>query len=155
MAPEAALETGVILRSGEDVGHQLAKNGAAPEKLHHAGGNGGAQESAAIKTADDAGGEFKLSGKSGANARGIFFRAAFGEGAAEEFAGTHGVEKAFAGERIDPSGGVAHHGPIFAEDGTLGESAFARRGQNVAVEARAFRGDFLFVDKGVQVRAEL
>ena len=60
---------------------------------------------------------------------------------AQQFAGLHGVEQAFAGQRIDPRGGVADQSPILAEDGAFGKRAFFRRRQNVAVEARALDGD--------------
>ena len=52
-------------------------------------------------------------------------------------------------------GGVTDHGPIFPDDGALGKSAFLGRRQNVAIEARTFSRNILFVDERLQVRAKL
>src|SRR2546423_3583431 len=155
MAPQAALEAGVILGAGEEITHELAKNGAATEELHHARGDCGAEKRAAVKAAHHAGGEFELAGKRGFDTRGVFFGTAFGECATEKLAGTHRVEQTFAGERIDPGGGVADHGPVFSNYRALRKSAFLGRRENVAVEPRAFGRDILLVDESVQVRAKL
>src|SRR5208337_2595867 len=97
MAEDALLKRGVILRAAEQVGEKLAEDGVALEELHHARGDGAAEERSAVETADEARGEFEFGGKRGFDTRGIFFGAAFGEGLAQEFAGAHGVEQAFAG----------------------------------------------------------
>jgi len=76
----------------------LAEYGVALEELHHARGDGAAEERSTVEAANDARGEFEFRGEGGFDARGIFFGAAFGEGLAKEFARAHGVEKAFAGE---------------------------------------------------------
>src|SRR5216684_7589518 len=69
MAPKPALQTCVILRSGEKISHELPENGAAPQKLHHARGHRGAQERAAIEATHDARGKFQLRRKRRLHAR--------------------------------------------------------------------------------------
>ena len=44
MAENALLQRGVVLRATEQIGEQLAEDGVALEKLHHAGGDGRAEE---------------------------------------------------------------------------------------------------------------
>src|SRR6266478_7208209 len=60
LAPKAALQAGVILRSAEKIAHQLPEYGAAPQKLHHARGHRGAEERPAIESPYDARGKFQL-----------------------------------------------------------------------------------------------
>src|SRR5215472_16486232 len=67
MAYNALLEGSVVLRPAEEIGHELAEDGAATHELNHTCGDGGTEEGAAIKAADDACGEFEFAGKSGAN----------------------------------------------------------------------------------------
>src|SRR3984957_1546987 len=113
VTPEAAFEAGVILTAAEEVADQLPKNRAAPHQLHHTRSDGRAQNRATIETPDDARSKFQFRGKRGANPGGIFFGASFGEGFAQQFSGTDGVKKPFAGKWIDPSGGIANEGPVF------------------------------------------
>jgi hypothetical protein len=155
VAPEAALEAGVILGAAEKVAHQLAEDGTAAHELNHARGDGGAEERAAVETADDAGGKFQLRREGGFDPSGVFFRAAFGERAAEEFAGAHGVKKSFAREGVNPSCGVANHRPIFAQHRAIGESAFFWRRQDVAVKLCVRGWDSVFTDKFAEMRFEL
>src|SRR5258707_669852 len=96
MAPEPALQAGVILRAAEKVAHELPEYGTAPQELHHARGHRGPQERTAIEAAHNARGKFELRRKRGLHARRIFFRAAFRKRAPEQFSGAHGVEKPFA-----------------------------------------------------------
>src|SRR5882672_12315343 len=105
MPDHALLKRGVVLSAAENISHDLAENCAAAKELHHAGGDGSAQESAAVEAANDARGEFKFAGERGANPVGVHLRMAFGDGFAEEFAGAHGVEQAFSGEGVDERGG--------------------------------------------------
>ena len=154
MAEDALLERGVVLRAAEQIGEKLAEYGVALQELHHARGDGAAQERAAIEAADDARGEFQFRGEGGFDARGIFFGAAFGEGLAQELAGAHGVEKAFASEGIDPGGGVADERPVPADDAAIRERAHLGRGQDVAVELGGFGGEFLGGRKSMEMRAQ-
>src|ERR1700746_3019251 len=108
MSHDALLERGVILCAAENIGHDLAEDGAATHKLNHARGDCGAEESAAIEATHNAGGEFKFAGEGRADPIGVHLGIAFGDGFAEKFAGAHGVEKTFSGEWIDESGGVAY-----------------------------------------------
>ena len=154
MSPEALLEGGVILRAAEKVADQLAENGVALEELHHAGGGGTAQKRAAIETAHDARSEFQFTGESGFDPGRIFFRATLREGTAEQLSRAHGVKKTFAGERINPGGGVSYQGPILADYAAMGKSALLRRREHVAIEFCGGGGNFLRIDEGVQIRAE-
>src|SRR5438876_66853 len=60
VAPEAALQAGIVLSAAEEIAHQLPENRAASDELHHARGYGGSEKRAAIETADDARGKFQL-----------------------------------------------------------------------------------------------
>src|SRR5260370_5917464 len=115
MSHGALLQRSVVLRATENVGHDLAESGAAAKELHHARGHGGAEESAAIEAAHDAGGEFEFAGESCADPVGVHLGIAFGDGLAEKFAGAHCVKEAFPGERIDECGGVASYRPVFSD----------------------------------------
>ena len=152
MAPEATFEAAVILSAAEEIAHELAEDGAAVHELDHVGGDGSAEERAAIEAAHDTSGEFEFAGEGGFDPRHVFFGAALGEGLAEQFAGAHGVEEAFAGERIDPGGGVSDERPILAENGAIGKRALLRRRKDVAVKFCVFSGDAVFFDKRAQVR---
>src|SRR2546429_6457750 len=44
VAPEAALQAGIVLSAAEEVAHQLPENRAASDELHHARGYGGSQK---------------------------------------------------------------------------------------------------------------
>src|SRR6266436_873672 len=154
MADYALLERGVVLRTAENIGHDLAENGAAAEELHHARGDGGTEECATVKAAHDARGEFEFAGEGRANPVGVHLRIAFGDGFAEKFAGAHGVEQTLSGERIDESGSITYQRPIFADDRALRKCRNLWRGKNMAVEARGFGGKFLLADKRLQVSAK-
>src|SRR5205823_3954521 len=67
MAPEAALQAGIILGAAEKVAHQLAEHGVAPDELHHARGDRASKERAAIEAPHDARGKFQLAGKCSAH----------------------------------------------------------------------------------------
>src|SRR5208337_2022796 len=73
MTEDALLKRGVILRAAEQVGEKLAEDGVALEELHHARGDGAAEERSAVEAANDARGEFEFGGKRGFDTRGIFF----------------------------------------------------------------------------------
>ena len=60
MAEDALFEGGVILRAAEEIGEELAEDGVALEELHHARGDGAAEERAAIEAANNACGEFEF-----------------------------------------------------------------------------------------------
>src|SRR5580693_149045 len=98
MAPQAAFEAAVVLRSAEEIAHQLPEHGATVHKLHHAGGDGSAEEGAAVEAAHDARGEFQFARECGFDPRRIFFGAAFRKRAAQELPGAHRVEKSLACE---------------------------------------------------------
>src|SRR5215469_1745861 len=155
MTYDALLERSVILRAAENVGHELAENGAAAHELHHASGDGGAEEGAAIKAAHDARGKFELTRESGADPVGVPLRVSFGDGFAEQFARAHRVEEAFAGERIDEGGSVADQRPVLADYGALGKGRNLGRGQNMAIETGGFDRELLPGNERLQVLAEL
>src|SRR6266849_4827802 len=154
MAPQSPLQAGVVLRAAEKVAHQLPENRTASQKLHHPRRDCGAQKRAAIKAPHDARRKFELRRKCRPHARRIFFRAAFRQRPAQQLARAHGIEQAFAGQRIDPRRRVAHHRPVFPEHMALRERALPRRGQHVTVKARAFGRNFLLLNKRVQVRLQ-
>src|SRR5215470_5313442 len=143
MADDALLERSVVLRAAENVGHELAENGAAAQELDHARSDRGAEEGAAVEAADNACGEFEFAGERGAYPVGIHLRIAFGDGFAEQFAGAHGVEEAFTGERVDESGSVAYQRPVFADHGALRKRSNLRRREDMAVEARVVEAEIL------------
>src|SRR6266568_1585761 len=58
VAPEAALQAGIILRATEEVAHQLTENRAAADELHHAGSHRTSQERSAVEAAHNARGKF-------------------------------------------------------------------------------------------------
>src|ERR1700756_953927 len=151
MAYNALLECGVVLRAAENIGHNLAEDGAAAKELHHASGDHGAEESAAIEAAHDARGEFEFTRESSADPVSVHLGIAFGDGFAEKFTGAHGVKQTFSGERINERGGVAYQSPIPANHGALRECWNLRRGKDVAVEARGFQGKLLLADESLQV----
>src|SRR5207237_809156 len=84
----------------------------------------------------------------------IFFGAALRERTAEQFAGTDGVEEPFAGERVDPRGGVADQRPVLADHVALRKRALLRRGQDVAVKLCVVCGDVLSFHERLQVSAK-
>src|SRR6266436_8814744 len=82
VAPESALQAGVILRAAEQIAHQLPEHRAAAQELNHARRDRTAQERSAIKTPHDARREFQFSAKSSLYPRRVLLRATFGERAA-------------------------------------------------------------------------
>src|SRR5256884_7508576 len=155
VAPEAALQAGIVLSAAEEVAHQLPENRAASDELHHARGYGGSEKRAAIETADDARGKFQLGRECGLDPGRIFLRAALRQRTAKKLAGADCVEQPFASERIDPGGGVADQRPVLADNVALRKRALLRRGQDVAVELCAFRWKVLLLDKRLQMPAKL
>lgn len=154
VAQQAAFEAGVILRAAEEIADELAKDGTAAEEEDHGGGDGAAEEGAAIEVADEACGVLEFVGEGGFDEGGVLFRKTVGEAAAKNFSGAHGVEEAFAGERVHPGGGVADEGPVAADDGALGEGVFVGRGEDVGIEARGIGGELLAGEEGIEVGAE-
>src|SRR5215467_535298 len=155
MTNHALFQGRVILGAAENIGHELAEDGAAAHKLDHARGNGGAQERATVETAYDARREFKLAGESGADPVAVSLRIAFGNGFAQKFARTHGVEQAFACKRIDESGGVSDERPVFPDHCTLRKRGNLRGREHVAVKAGVFGLEVLLADENLQVLTEL
>src|SRR5262245_53213395 len=106
MADNTLLQSCVVLRTAEDVGHELAENRAATHELNHARRDRRSQERAPIEAAHNACRKFKFARKCGANPVGVALRIALGDGFAEKFSGAHSVEEAFAGERVNESSSV-------------------------------------------------
>src|SRR5260370_9018108 len=107
MAYDALFERSVVLRTAENIGHDLAENGAAAEELHHARGDGGTEECATVKAAHDARGEFEFAGEGRGNPVGVHLRIAFSDGFAEKFAGAHALEQTFSAHPIGKRGPIA------------------------------------------------
>src|SRR6266704_2829171 len=116
VAPEPALQAGIILRAAAEVAHQLPEHRPAPYELHHARGDRTAQNRAAIETPHDTRGKFEFGGESSLDPRGILLRAALGERAPQQFAGANRIEQPFAGKWIDPRGRISDKSPVFAHD---------------------------------------
>src|SRR2546430_10877818 len=57
VAPEAALQAGIVLSAAEEVAHQLPENRAASDELHHARGYGGFEKRDAVEKAGEGGGQ--------------------------------------------------------------------------------------------------
>src|SRR5262249_49449983 len=129
-------------------------DGAATHELNHACGDGGTEEGAAIKSANDACGELEFAGKSGANPVGVALGIAFGDGFAEKLAGAHGVEETLAGEWVHKSGRVSNQRPVLADYGALGKRRNLRRRKNVAVEARILRLEFLSANENLKMLSQ-
>src|SRR6266481_9074261 len=155
MAPESPLQAGVILRAAEQIAHQLPEHRAAAQELNHARRDRTAQERSAIKTPHDARREFQFSAKSSLYPRRVLLRATFGERAAQQFAGANGIEKAFAGEWIDPRRRISNKRPVLSDDVSFGKRALLRRGQDVAIKLCALRLYTVLVHKGLQMAAQL
>src|SRR5262249_44113727 len=119
VAADAFLERRIVLRAAKNVRHQLAEHGTALEELHHASSDRGPEECTAIKAANDARGKRQLRSEGSADPVGVNLRLTFREGFAEQFSRTHGIKKAFAGQRIDPSGRIADKRPILSNDSAL------------------------------------
>ena len=154
MSHDTLLERRVVLRAAEDIGHDLAEDRTAAQKLNHAGSDRGAEERAAIEAANNASSEFQFAGKSGANPVGVHLGIAFGNGFAEKFARAHSVEETFAGERVNESGSISNKGPVFADNGALRKCRNLRRWQHMTVEASGFGGESLFADECLQMCAK-
>src|SRR5580700_6464230 len=79
VAPKAAFEAGVILRSTEKIAHQLAKHRAAVHELDHVRGYRRAEKSTAVEPPHNARGEFQFGRECRFDPRHVLFRAAFCE----------------------------------------------------------------------------
>src|SRR6266566_522147 len=112
MAPKSPLQAGVILRAAEEIPHQLPEYWAAAHELNHASGDRAAQEGSTIETPHNARREFQFRTKGRLHPSRVLLRAAFREGAAQQFARANGIEKAFAREGIDPGGGISDERPV-------------------------------------------
>src|SRR5258708_7013467 len=115
VAPQSALQAGVVLRAAEEIAHQFPEHWAAPQELHHARGDRAAEKGATIETPHDARRKLQLGAESSLHPSRVLLRAAFGERPAQQFAGTNGIEKAFARERIDPRGGISDESPVLSD----------------------------------------
>src|SRR2546427_1673539 len=155
MAPESPLQAGVILRAAEQIAHQLPEHRAAGQELNHARRDCTAQERSAIKTPHDARREFQFSAKSSLYPRRVLLRATFGERAAQQFAGANGIERAFAGEGIDPRRRISNKRPVLSDDVSFGKRALLRRGQDVAIKLCALRLYTVLPHKCLQMAAQL
>src|SRR5215470_11272672 len=155
MTDHALLEGGVVLGAAENVGHELPENGTATHELNHARGYGGAKKAAAVKPPYDPRCKLELAGESGSYPIGVHLGIALGDGSAQQFAGAHGVEQPFSGQRIDESGRVTYHGPVLADHRALRKRRHLRRGQDVAVKAGARHVEFLLADENLQMLAQL
>src|SRR5580658_10711309 len=71
LSPQAALQAAIILRAAEDVANQITKCGRVIHQLHHARGDGAAEEISAKHFSGDVGGEFQVRGKSSSQFRWI------------------------------------------------------------------------------------
>src|SRR5260370_5032455 len=92
VAPEPALQAGIILRPAEEVAHQLPEHRAAPYELNHARGDRTAQEGATIETPHHAPPNFEFARKSNLDPRGILLRTALRERAPQQFAGANRIK---------------------------------------------------------------
>src|SRR6266700_6117000 len=92
VAPEPALQAGIILRAAEEVTHQLPEHRAAPYELSHARGDRTAQEGATIETPQDTRRKFEFRLKNCLDPRRILLRAALGERAPQQFAGANRIK---------------------------------------------------------------
>src|SRR6266567_8726928 len=114
VAPEPALQAGIILRAAEEVAHQLPEHRAAPYELNHARGDRTPQKGAAIETPHDARRELEFGGESGLDPRGVLLRAALGERAPQQF----------AVKWIDPRSRISHQRPVLAHDVSFRKRSF-------------------------------
>src|SRR5216110_2797734 len=124
VAPESALQAGVILRAAEQIAHQLPEHRAAAQELNHASGHRAAEERSAIEAPHDARREFQFGAESSLHPSRVLFRAAFCKRAAQQFAGANGIEKAFACEGINPGGRISDERPVLTDDVSFGKRAF-------------------------------
>src|SRR5438045_3561308 len=79
VAPESALQAGVILRAAEQIAHQLPEHRAAAQELNHARRDRTAQERSTIETPHDACRELQFGTESSLYPRWVFLGAAFSE----------------------------------------------------------------------------
>src|SRR5204862_2653059 len=149
------LQTGVILRTAEEIAHQLPEDRAAAHKLHHARCYRAAQERSAIKPPNDARREFQFGAESSLHPGRIFLRASRGERAPQQFAGPNGIKKSLASKRIDPGRRVSYECPVFSDHTSFGKRALSRRRQHMAVKLCALRRYVVLLDKVLQVPAQL
>src|SRR5260370_13374579 len=102
VAPQSALQAGVILRAAEQIAHQFPKHWAAPQELHHARGDRAAEKGATIETPHDARRKLQLRAESSLHPSRELIRAAFGERPAQQFAAAHGIDTDYDRERLTP-----------------------------------------------------
>src|SRR5260370_4563970 len=155
MAPKSPLQAGVILRAAEEISHQLPEYRAAAHELNHASGDRAAQEGSTIETPHNPRREFQFGAKGCLHPCGVFLRAAFREGAAQQFARANGIEKSFARERIDPRGRISDERPVLSDNVSFGKRALLRRRQDVAVKLGALRLYAVFLHEGLKMAAQL
>src|ERR1700733_14216840 len=80
LSPQAALQAAIILRAAEDVANQITKCGRVIHQLHHARGDGAAEEISAKHFSGNVGGEFQVRGESSSQFRWIKFGLACRDG---------------------------------------------------------------------------
>src|SRR2546429_5045801 len=96
VAPEAALQAGIVLSAAEEIAHQLPENRAASDELHHARGYGGFEKKDAIEKAGDARGQIQPGRESGLDSGRRFLRAALRPPTANKLARAGCVGQPFA-----------------------------------------------------------
>src|SRR5882762_3423084 len=154
MAPKPALQTGVILRSTEEIAHQLPEYRAAPHELNHARGNRAAQKRSAVEPPHDACCELQFGTEGSLYPSRVFFRAAFGKRAPQQFAGANGVKKSFARQGIHPRRRISDERPILSNHRSFGKRALFRRWQHMAVKLCAFGLYAVLFHEGLQMAAQ-
>src|SRR5208282_3805011 len=154
LAPEAALQALIILRTAEDVANQVAECGRIVEQLDHARGDGAAEKSSAEYLARDIGREFQVAGKGGAKAFGVCLGLIFDQRLRQQVAGAQRIVKPLAGDGIDAGRGVAGHSPISSHDAATADRLRLGRRQHVAEETRAVHGNLFLLDEVGKVAAE-
>src|SRR6267143_3680356 len=155
MAPESALQAGVILCAAEQITHQLPEHRAAAQELNHSRRDRTTQERSTVETPHDSRRELQFGAESGLHPSRVLLRAAFGEGAAQQFARPDRIEKAFAGEGIDPRRRISDERPVFSDDVSFRKRALLRRRQDVAIKLCALRPDIVLFHEGLQMAPQL
>src|SRR6266404_1857886 len=155
MPPQPPLQAGVILRSAEEIAHQLPEHRAAPHELHHARGNRAPQKRSSIEAPHDACRELQLRAESSLHPSRILLRAALSERPPQQFAGTNGIEKPLARERINPRRRISDKCPILSNHGSFRKRALLRRWQYMAIKLCALRLDAVSIHERLQMPAQL
>src|SRR5260370_9405105 len=99
VAPQSALQAGVILRAAEHVAHQFPDHWAAPQELHHARGDRGAEKGATIETPHDARRKLQLGAESSLHPSRVLLRPAFGQPPAQQSPAPNAKQKALPRHR--------------------------------------------------------